>query len=309
MTSKKKKKILVIDDSKSVRDFFLTIFSNRQDYEITSASNGYEAVDIIKRTISAPQSEIAGFDFVLSDINMQGIDGFETLEQIRELVPNVKTGMITGFNVDDYIDMALQKGVYNIICKNDAPQEIVKTIETLISGEKIFGINNYMLSDIDEITSVQVKNTLQLKIIAESIISYMEELLDEDKQYGIKTGLIEIGTNAIYHAHGYEKGSEVTLGAVEKVMIEYTKDCEKLAVGIVDTSGRLTKEKVLLHLDKSINPTQEDILKSGGRGLFLTRMFCDRMIVNIEKNRRTEILLFMYFKKQKVNKPLLINQI
>ncbi|GAI49872.1 unnamed protein product, partial [marine sediment metagenome] len=59
-----------------------------------------------------------------------------------------------------------------------------------------------------------------------------------------------------------------------------------------------------------INPTPEDLIASGGRGIFLTRFLCDKVIVNLELKKRTEIVLIMYLTRDhQESKPLLINQI
>ncbi|MEW5944694.1 MAG: response regulator [bacterium] len=304
-TQAKRKRILVVDDSAAVRGFFEEVFSRRNDYVPEFASSGKQAVEKLKLARRAGDA----FDFVLTDINMPGMDGFETLERMKAIAPDLKIGMITGFNVDDYIKMALEKGVYNIICKMDPPNEIIRTVDNLITGEGIFGIENHLESGAAT-TKHRILNTRQLKDVVREILDFAKDLLDEEKLYGLKTGLVEMGTNAIYHAYGYEKGSEVQLKESENVVFEYGTDSSKMVVDIVDESGILTKEKVLAQLHRGLNPTPEDLLAAGGRGIFLTRFLCDKVVVNIEKEKRTEVLLIMYLTKDHhESKPLLINQV
>lgn len=303
--NEKKHHILVVDDSRSVRSFFKEVFDKAGRYDAEFASCGEEAVELFEKM---HQSE-RPFEFVLSDINMPGMDGFETLSEIRKIDPQIRTGMITGFNVDDYIKEALERGVFNIICKTDDPEDIASTIENLVTGENLLGIESYLEKG-SAIKKIKIQETLHLKMVVNEIMKFAEKYLDEEKLYGLKTGLVEMGTNAIYHAHGYEKGSQVELKEKEEVYIEYGADSEKLAVNIVDFSGTLTKEKVLSQLNKCINPTQEDLIASGGRGLYLTRYLCDKFIINLVKNEKTEMLLFMFFNSDhKESKPLLVNQL
>lgn len=300
-----KKRILVVDDSASVRGFFEDIFSRREDYAPDFASSGKEAVEKTKASLKAGTP----YDFLLTDINMPEMDGFETLDAVKEVDPDLLTGMITGFNVDDYIKMALEKGVYNIICKMDPPEEILNTVNNLITRRGIFGIGNYLEPDTPTVRH-RIANTNQIKQVVEEILAFAKPTLDDDKLYGLKTGLVEMGTNAVYHAYGYEKGSEVELKEGEEVIFEYGKDPSKLVVDILDTSGGLTREKVVNQLNKGVNPSPEDLIASGGRGIFLTRFLCDKVIVNLELKRRTEIVLIMYLTRDhQESKPLLINQI
>ncbi len=306
MMTLEKKHILVVDDSRSVRAFFEDIFSKKEDFSAVFAASGEEAVKIFEADREDPNPL---FQFVLTDINMPGMDGFETIEAIKKIDPGINTGMITGFNIDDYMKMALEKGVFNIICKMDPPDEIIRTVDNLITGNNIFGIDNY-LEGSPNIVKVKITETSMLKTAVNDIIEFARPNLDEEKLYGLKTGLIEMGTNAIYHAYGYEKGSVVALKDTEEVVIQYGADDKKLIVVINDSSGSLSKEKVLSQINKGVNPSPEDLIASGGRGIYLTRYLCDKLIVNIEKDKRTEVLIFMYFNQEYIeNKPLLINQI
>jgi len=118
----------------------------------------------------------------------------------------------------------------------------------------------------------------------------------------------EIASNAIYHAHGYDKMQDVTLKDDEVVIVEYGLDDERFGFSVVDHSGRLTKEIVLKKILRAMS--KEGVYDLNGRGLFLTRSFSDRFIVNIKPNECTEIVVLNYFHDNfKVNKPLYINQI
>lgn len=300
------KHILVVDDSVAVRSFFREIFSRQPDYSAEFAASGADALRLIRES---REGETPRFDFLLSDINMPEMDGFALIEAAKTEAPDIKIGMITGFNVDDYITAALEKGVYNIICKSDSPEEILQTIDNLITGRNIFGISNY-LDPGTEVRQQMILDTRSLKSAVENILTSARPHLDEEKLYGLKTGLVEMGTNAVYHAYGYEKGTEVTLKENERVMIEHGIDAKKLVVVIVDSSGSLTRERVLTQLHKGVNPSAEDLIASGGRGIFLTRFLCDKVIVNLEPGIRTEIILMMYFNADHFeSRPILINQI
>ncbi|HOO57099.1 MAG TPA: response regulator transcription factor, partial [bacterium] len=184
--------ILVVDDSKAVRAFFKDIFEKKPQFIAQFASCGEEAVEIFRNNVSIGDRP---FDFMLTDINMPGLDGFETIDAVKNIDPEIKVGMITGFNVDDYIKMALERGVYNIICKMDAPNEIVQTMENLITGDNLFGICSY----IDKGSSYErreINETQDLKRVVNEILEFASAYLDDEKIYGLKTGLVEMGTNA-----------------------------------------------------------------------------------------------------------------
>jgi CheY-like chemotaxis protein len=69
-----KKKILVVDDFASIRDFVRETLQ-RKGYDTLGAANGTEAYDLLSAT-----EEI---NLVLTDYNMPGCTGFELLKKIK----------------------------------------------------------------------------------------------------------------------------------------------------------------------------------------------------------------------------------
>ena len=69
------RKVLVVDDD--ARNIFaLTSLLENHEVEVTSATNGRQAIEILKTT--------PGFDMVLMDIMMPEMDGYETMREIRK---------------------------------------------------------------------------------------------------------------------------------------------------------------------------------------------------------------------------------
>lgn len=87
MASKKKVKILLVDDEQE----FLDSISERmrlRGFEPTCALNGEEAIELAKKE---------KFDAAVVDLKMPGIDGVATITKLKELRPKMKTVLLTGF--------------------------------------------------------------------------------------------------------------------------------------------------------------------------------------------------------------------
>jgi DNA-binding response OmpR family regulator len=67
-------KLLIVDDDPSIREIF-SILLTKHGYEVTAASGGEECLDHLTRMTP---------DFVLLDIMMHPVDGWETLTAIRK---------------------------------------------------------------------------------------------------------------------------------------------------------------------------------------------------------------------------------
>lgn len=69
------KKILIVDDSEMVRNFYYYILKNA-GFEVKSAIDG---VDGLEKLFQDPETEL-----VITDINMPNMDGYTMIEKIRD---------------------------------------------------------------------------------------------------------------------------------------------------------------------------------------------------------------------------------
>jgi DNA-binding NtrC family response regulator len=113
-----KRKILIVDDEPD----FLDIIRARleaNDYDVTTASNGEEALSCIKN--DRP-------DAVLLDILMPGIDGLEVLRRIRKTDNNLPVFIITAFSTDNRFKEANKLGASGFIVKTD---DLAKQVDNI----------------------------------------------------------------------------------------------------------------------------------------------------------------------------------
>ena len=102
-----KSHILVIDDNKEIAEL-LQKFLTKKNYRVTTAFNGTEGLEKFKKDKPI---------LVLLDINMPGMDGIETLKEIKKLDSRVGVMMITGVQEEDIAKKCLQLGAADYITK------------------------------------------------------------------------------------------------------------------------------------------------------------------------------------------------
>jgi response regulator RpfG family c-di-GMP phosphodiesterase len=83
-------RILVVDDDHHLLSSFRRQLGER--FDITTAQNGKDAIALVHEALEIKSP----FAVVLCDMRMPGIDGIETLEQIKELAPDTVRLMLTG---------------------------------------------------------------------------------------------------------------------------------------------------------------------------------------------------------------------
>lgn len=105
---KQKIKILAVDDEIGIVSFLYEFFIAR-GFEVLQATNGKDAVDIVRKR--KPQ-------LVLLDIKLgKGMSGIDVLREIRNINKDIKVIMMTGVKDEEITKEALELGATDYITK------------------------------------------------------------------------------------------------------------------------------------------------------------------------------------------------
>jgi len=128
--SKKKIRLLLVDDHPIVREGIKSAFSSKTNVWIVGeAANGEEA--LAKARKLKP-------DVILMDINMPGMSGLETAQRLRKSVPESKILALTMHENKEYVIEMSQLGASGYVLKDSPPSELLRAIEAAHSGESFF---------------------------------------------------------------------------------------------------------------------------------------------------------------------------
>ncbi|WP_243387480.1 response regulator [Aeribacillus kexueae] len=120
-------KVLIVDDHHMVRRGLMFFLKTQADVEVIGeAKNGIEAIQ---------QVEALHPDVVLMDLVMPEMDGVEATKKLKESYPHVKVIMLTSFADQDHVIPALKAGASGYQLKDIEPDDLVKTIRQVVSGE------------------------------------------------------------------------------------------------------------------------------------------------------------------------------
>lgn len=126
--------ILIVDDELSILKSLSGILSD-EGFEVITASNGYEALKII-------DSESP--DLVLLDIWMPGIDGLETLKEIKKSNPFIQVIMITGHGTIETAVKATKFGAFDFIEKPLSIDRVILAINNALNFRRLEEENRYL---------------------------------------------------------------------------------------------------------------------------------------------------------------------
>lgn len=125
-------KILVVDDEPDAREIFLDILKTVENYEVSSAADGNDAL---------AKSEATKFDLILLDIVMPSKDGVQTLSEIKanpDKYGTPKVIMLTNIGGDLAIEEALKLGAMGYRLKIETePEELLKAVEQALANDTL----------------------------------------------------------------------------------------------------------------------------------------------------------------------------
>lgn len=126
--------ILIVDDEPSIVQSLSGLLTD-EGFEVTSAGNGYEALQQIES--NAP-------DLVLLDIWMPGIDGLETLQEIKKKHPYTQVIMITGHGTIETAVQATKFGAFDFIEKPLSIDKVIVAINNALNFRRMEEQNRYL---------------------------------------------------------------------------------------------------------------------------------------------------------------------
>jgi len=128
MKEKNAIKILIADDHQMLLDGLRSLLSTEENIHIVGeATNGNQVLDVL------------GFhavDIAIIDITMPGMDGYQTVLEIKQKHPHIKIIMLSLHKEEDVIRKFMEAGVSGYVIKDRGSEELVKAINTVASGEE-----------------------------------------------------------------------------------------------------------------------------------------------------------------------------
>jgi DNA-binding NtrC family response regulator len=112
--------ILLVDDEPGMLRYIRTLLEV-DDYKVQTATTGEEALALVQKGLHP--------DLVLMDLLMPGIDGLQTLEQLRQLQPGVKVVMLSCVGDTKKVVHAMRLGAHDYITKPFQKAELDAVID------------------------------------------------------------------------------------------------------------------------------------------------------------------------------------
>jgi two-component system nitrogen regulation response regulator NtrX len=126
--------VLIVDDEQSIVQSLSGLLSD-EGFEVSTAINGYDALKAIET--QAP-------DLVLLDIWMPGMDGIETLKEIKKINSQIQVIIITGHGTIETAVRATKLGAFDLVEKPLSIDKIILSINNALNYQRLEEENKYL---------------------------------------------------------------------------------------------------------------------------------------------------------------------
>ena len=134
-------RLLVVDDFRLWRDCVKAYLEGHPDLRVAGfASDGLEALQKVQELKP---------DVVLLDIRLPKLGGIETARQIQKLNPNCKIIFLSGHLHPEIVRTALEAGACGYVHKEDASDELLASLESVLVGKRYL---SHSVADLEDVT-------------------------------------------------------------------------------------------------------------------------------------------------------------
>jgi DNA-binding NtrC family response regulator len=137
-------KILAVDDEPDMLKLLSMIIKEKTLYEIVTTNNPLEALEIVRQ---------GGFDIVIADLKMPGLDGIELLESIKKVDEDMPVIIITAYGTVESAAETMHKGAFDFITKPFRKEQILYTIDRAFKWVKLQKENRMLKEQLKEAKS------------------------------------------------------------------------------------------------------------------------------------------------------------
>ncbi len=285
--------ILVVDDSAMDRRLATGLLEKEGGYQILIATNGLEALQALKQQ---------PVDLVLTDMQMDQMDGLELVEAVRADYPLTPVILMTALGSEEIAVRALEKGASSYVAKRRLQLDLLEIVQQVLDNSDENRTQSRLMHRMSRNEfSFVLNNDLSL---VHSMVKYLQHTLrcvrltDESDRLRVGIAVEEALLNALYHGN-LEVSSD--LKETDPNLFEETARQRSLEEPYrnrrIFVDALVSRESASITIrdeGQGFDPTNlpdpcdlENLDKPSGRGILLMRSFMDEIRFNERGNEVT----------------------
>ena len=255
--------VLVVDDDEDVRNTLSAILKELRLTPV-AVSDGVEGMKVINSQ---------KIDLIITDLKMPKMDGFEFIQNARQVNANIPIAVISGFAEGKNVVEALSRGAYNFITKPFTIREIENVIKRGLRLRE-FSLGTHRLTQgIKNVTEIELPNFTHLLPSAALYIvreCQWRGIEDENILSNMSICIDELLNNALVHGNDMDE--------LKKIKIKLVFDQKEFSLSVEDEGQGFDYKEIL-----SAFASRDQGLPTR-RGLFIVHYLMDELSFNEKGN-------------------------
>jgi len=166
---KKKYNILIVDDDRNIRRMIEIHLKKEKVYNPLHASNGESCLKFLREDVP---------NLILLDIQMPGIDGIETLQQIKQQYSNIPVIMMSAHGTIDIAVRSMKMGAYDFITKPFSGDRLIITVRNAIESNELRDEVEKLRQELQE--KYQFKNIIGQSGAMQEVFRSIHKVIDSN---------------------------------------------------------------------------------------------------------------------------------
>ena len=121
-------RLLIVDDEPDMLKLLSMIIREKTPYVAVTTNNPLEALEFAKK---------GGFDLVIADLKMPGLDGIELLEAIKKADEEIPVIIMTAYGTVESAMETMRKGAFDFITKPFKKEQMLYTIDKALKWVRL----------------------------------------------------------------------------------------------------------------------------------------------------------------------------
>jgi len=138
--------LLIEDDEPDMLKLLSMIIKEKTPYEAVTTNNPLEALELARQ---------GGFELVIADLKMPGLDGMELLEAVKRIDEDIPFIIITAYGTVESAMETMQKGGFDFITKPFKKEQILYTIDKALKWVRLQKENRMLKEQLKKVKSEQ----------------------------------------------------------------------------------------------------------------------------------------------------------
>lgn len=195
-------KILIADDHDLLRDTLVLFLESQGGLETVCAKDLWHARDVLAAD--------DGFDLVLLDYNMPGMNGLAGLETIKQRWPDLRVALMSGVATRAIAEKALAQGAAGFLPKTLAAKSLVNAIKFMAMGEQYAPLD-FMTTEVETETNEMAERLSRRELQVLEGLTFGKSNKEIARDLAVQEPTIKLHMKTLYRKIGAANRTQAAL--------------------------------------------------------------------------------------------------